>query len=160
MVMGMAYGMVGPDDARDLAQNIFVEAYKSLSRFRRESSFKTWLTRLSLNQIAKHWRWKRVHQTVPLETRDDSGEKTTWMEIPDGSPGPEAVLENRESYERIAQAIQNLPVEYRETAVLRFSESLSYHEIAEVLGCSLGTVKSRLHNAKVLLIRAIKGEIL
>ncbi len=139
MVQVMAYGMVGSADAQDVAQETFLEAYTSLSRFRRESSFKTWVTRILMHRAANFIRRRATRATYPLDT---------YLEIPDPSSGPVLAAEKNERDEMVQTAIARLPVEYREALVLRVSQGLSYEEIAAVLECAVGTVKSRLHNAR------------
>lgn len=134
-------------DAEDLAQEAFLKVFRSLDSFRGESSFSTWLYRITRNTCLD-WLRRRKVSTVSL---DDS------LETPDGSmprqlqsktPGPDEILEQKEALSRIQAAISSLPEEYRLAAVLRDVMGFTYEETAEIMECSLGTVKSRIHRAR------------
>jgi len=152
-VYNLAYRMSRDrEDAFDLAQEVFLKVYRALPRFRGNSSFSTWLYRITSNTCLdlarKH---KRVPNTISL---DDPVETTTGelrRQVADSSSEPERTAVRAEAASEIMTAISALPAEQRLSIVYRELEGLSYEEIAEALGCSLGTVKSRISRARAAL---------
>jgi len=133
-------------DAEDLAQETFVVALSQMSSFRRQAGMYTWLVGIALN-LARQFRRKKgwvAARKHPLRATFASRDQ-----------GPEAQAETRESTELVRQAIAGLPLKYRSVLLLRELEGLSYKEIARVLGCSIGTVESRLFRARERLRRRI-----
>ena len=150
-VYNLALRMCGnPDDAFDLAQESFFRAWRGLSGFQQESTFSTWLFRLSSNVCLDWLRAKKRRPTVSLTTLDDE-EQEVQLELPDPGPGPEALLLAAEDREALAGAMNQLPVEYRQILTLRAVDDLSYIQIAEILRLKEGTVKSRLSRARLAL---------
>lgn len=130
------------DDAQDVAQETFIRAFRCIRSFRGTSSFATWLHRIAIN-TARNW------------IRSSRREKEMFV-LPDeryfGNEGrPDEMLLARERTLAITQALSKLPVHYREVIILRHYDELSYEEIAEVLQTPIGTVKSRLAKARMLL---------
>ncbi len=135
------------EDAWDTSQEVFVKALRSLGRFRGDSSFKTWLLRITANQC-KDFLKKRRLKTVSL---DNPGSQESVSRL----PGPDKALEASETGAAILAALDTLPAKQRAAFVLREFESMSYAEMAEVMRCSQGTVMSRLHHARKRLQRAL-----
>jgi len=146
----MIYGMVqNEQDAWDLAQEGFLKAWRSIHRFKGESSFYTWLYRIMTNVTIDSLRRKGVHGETEFDdavrTADvDPASRTT----PSAAPLPHRKLEQNEIRERIGEAIAKLTSEHRAVIVMKELEDLQYNEIAEILGCSIGTVMSRLFYAR------------
>ena len=150
-IFNTMYALVGDrDDADDLAQEIFVRAYQALAHFRGRSQFYTWLYRIGINC------WKDWAKS-PRNTRQ---RKDLWASIEDydapseGGAGPiatDAEVENRELQDILEQALARLPARQRAAVVLREIDGLDYEGIARTLGCSVGTVKSRLFRARARL---------
>jgi RNA polymerase sigma-70 factor (ECF subfamily) len=133
-------------DALDLCQDIFVKAYESLSSFKGEARFKTWLTRIASNTCVDFFRHARVRrageldeQTMDTDLRTQGGR---------ANPRPSEGLEREEIQEAVDAAVAQLSPEHREVFVLNAVEGLTYQEIAEAVGCPVGTVMSRLHYAR------------
>lgn len=127
-------------EAEDLLQNTFLKAYRALAGFRFEASFKTWILRIAHNECTDALR--RSHpDMVPIEDLLGSQEEIDHSRLPD-----DLHLQS-ERQEVLAQVLLELSPKLRTVVVLRYVELLSYEEIAEVLGCSVGTVSSRLHRA-------------
>jgi RNA polymerase sigma-70 factor, ECF subfamily len=149
-VFTMIYGMVqNEQDAWDLAQEGFLKAWKSIHRFKGESSFYTWLYRIMTNVTIDSLRRKGIRGEAEFDDRIapvnvEPGSRTT----PSSSPLPNKKLEYREIRERINEAIAKLSPEHRAVIVMKEIEDLQYSEIAEILSCSLGTVMSRLFYAR------------
>jgi RNA polymerase sigma-70 factor (ECF subfamily) len=130
----MLYGMVrNENDAWDLAQEGFLQAWRSIHKFEGRSSFYTWLYRLTVNLAIDSLRRKGRRVEVEL---DDA--------IPSSLPSPRANYGRTEISEHINKALAQLSPEHRAVIVLKEIEDLQYHEIAEILGISVGTVMSRL----------------
>jgi RNA polymerase sigma-70 factor (ECF subfamily) len=152
MAFNLAYRFLGNyEDAGDLAQEAFVRVYKHLKRFKGDCSFKTWLYKIVLNLSRNQYRWKKRRGEFVKVSIDNPGRETnphSW-EIPDGTLSVETEVRRKEIRRRIQESLSELPREYREILVLRHLEDLSYSEIARLLGCAEGTIKSRLHRARI-----------
>jgi len=146
-----------PVEAEDIAQEAFVKAYRNLPSFRGASSFQTWLYRIASNlTIDAVRRRRRRDNTFSLDAPVDSEEGQMARELEDTSlPGPVGDLETAELQGQVHEAIQQLSPKLRSVVVLYELQGLSYEEIAEILGCPLGTVKSRLFNARM----ELKGKL-
>ena len=150
-VFSMIYNMVhNEQDAWDLAQDSFVKAWKSIQRFRGHSSFYTWLYRIVMNVTID---WMRRKQVKAGSTEFD--DTTRLKEIdPASKTAPKAdalpyeTMQRNEIQTRIDQAIAQLTPEHRAVILMKEIEEMQYHEIAETLGCSIGTVMSRLFYAR------------
>jgi len=141
------YSMVGDrDEADDLAQEVFVKALRSLHLFRGQSQFYTWLYRIAVNRCLDHLKARRLRVYV----RENDGEVDAAVlnaKIPVGKETDQEASQN-EMQAILEMALSNIPEEYRIAFVLREIDDLTYEEISEVLGCSVGTVKSRLFRAR------------
>jgi RNA polymerase sigma-70 factor (ECF subfamily) len=146
----MIYGMVqNEQDAWDLAQEGFLKAWRSIHRFKGESSFYTWLYRIMTNVTIDSLRRKGIHGESEFDDRIapanvEPGSRTT----PSSVPLPHKKLEQIEIRQRIDDAISKLSPEHRAVIVMKEIEDLQYSEIAEILNCSIGTVMSRLFYAR------------
>jgi len=141
-VLQLIYSMVNDvEDAKDVYQEVFMRAYRALPRFRFGSGFYTWLHRIAINACINYRRRRRTH--YPLEESTD--ENTTWELLPasDGRNPEEASL-NEELARTIDAAIDALPPKLRAVFVLRHYHGYKLSEIAAILKCSEGTVKSYL----------------
>ena len=132
-----------PDDALDLTQETFLRAYQGIERWRPEALFRTWLFRIARNQAFDRLRRDRRVEFIELEQDAD---------IASGAPGPDALLEARQSFHLLEQALVRLPAQHREILLLREIEEMSYDDIAMVLDLNIGTVKSRIARARSALL--------
>ncbi len=146
----MIYHLVhNEQDAWDLAQDGFVKAWKSLDRFRFQSSFYTWLYRIMTNVAIDFLRKKQIQSgqefddTIGLQDLEPGSDLA-----PKSGPLPLQKMERAELRQRIDAAIARLSPEHRTVILLKEMEDLQYHEIAETVGCSIGTVMSRLFYAR------------
>jgi RNA polymerase sigma-70 factor (ECF subfamily) len=142
-----------PEDARDVAQEAFLSAFRNLKKFRGRSQFFTWLYRIALNHALDLKRRAKTSRALP--EAEDSAHPN---EPPDRSvsASPDWHLQRREEDERLQQALAKLSSEYRLVLILRDMDELSYEEIAEVLDIPIGTVRSRLHRARLELRRLLE----
>jgi RNA polymerase sigma-70 factor (ECF subfamily) len=140
------------DLVQDIAQETFIRAYRALPQFRAESAFYTWLYRIAVNTAKKALVELKRDPLLPEHARggfDDDGEETSRLEnaLSDGET-PEAVLAGKEVAAAVNAAIADLSEELRQAVTLREIEGLSYEEIAEVMNCPIGTVRSRIFRAR------------
>lgn len=153
-IYSLALRMTGnPEDGADLAQEAFLKAWRSLSAFQEESSFSTWLYRLTSNLcidfLRKEKRRKAAVTTVSLDGDDE--DDAPPVEVPDHRFTPETEVERRELRAAMSRALHSLSDEHRRILILREVEGLSYTEIAAVLELEEGTVKSRIARARISL---------
>lgn len=159
--IAIAVGLLGnPEDARDLVQQAFLKAYRSLGSFRGQSSFYTWLYRILVNLSIDFSRkaYRRAEQGM-----DDANLLDTFAQRSSASPddylghldGPEQRVQRMELRKRLESALESLSSEHRTVIILREIEGLSYSEISDAVGCSKGTVMSRLHHARKRLQKAL-----
>ena len=134
------------EEAWDVAQEAFVRAFHSLPSFRGQSAFYTWLFRITVNVATDRHRQRGAQARAfgPERVTEEEWARTT----PDPGGGPEQQAARKEQRERIRRALDALPPKARTIIMLSDVEGLSYREIAEVLNCPIGTVMSRLHNAR------------
>jgi RNA polymerase sigma-70 factor (ECF subfamily) len=148
-----------PDESLDVAQDAFLKVFRNLSRFQGKSSFYTWLYRITFNLAIDRTRSRKRRKAISLDAISDESSEQQPLDVPDGSAGPGQVAGEKELEERINQAIDRLPPKHRQAVLLREIEGLSYQEIAEVAGCSVGTVMSRLHYAREKLKEKIRSYV-
>ncbi len=143
-VMGVATRMLGDrGEAEDLAQDVFVKVYRGLPGFQGASLFSTWLFRITANSCLNQRRRRRP------ETQISDGADDPELTLSDPSSDPHHLLEQKELKIVLEKTIQSLPEEQRIVLILRDIEGLSYEAIAASLGLELGTVRSRLHRARL-----------
>lgn len=145
-------------DVEDLVQEIFTKAFTSLSTFKSEFSFSTWLYKIATNHCIDHIR-KRKISTYSLDEELELEEDTVHREIPDWSKTPDYELLRKEKNEIIHQVINSLPEHYRKVIILRHFEDKSYEEIAKELKLPIGTVKVHLFRARELLYKKLKDKL-
>lgn len=151
-VYNLALRMSGSeDDAFDLAQESFIRAWRSLGSFQFESSFSTWLFRLSSNICLDYIRARKRRAAVSLTVLGEEDDAETQLDLPDPSMTPEEAVLAAEEKELLVRALNSLPADQRQIITLRAINDLSYTEIAEILGIQEGTVKSRLSRARAML---------
>lgn len=150
-----AYGLLGSkQDAEEVVQDAFVRAFRALGNFRGDSSFETWMHRITINLARNKFHWNRRRgegqMTSISRVSEDDGEQRDLL-FPDDHLRPDFSLENSEIEVNIMKGLLSLPESLRETMVLRHISDLPYEKIAEQLDCKVGTVKSRLARGRELL---------
>jgi RNA polymerase sigma-70 factor (ECF subfamily) len=144
-VYNLILGMLGDtSDAADGAQEVFLKAFRGIRNFRQGSSLKTWLYRIAIREALNHKRWFKRHlqKNVSIDAEPEEGH--AHMEIEDHGATPFDQLAAMEIQVAVRGALQQVPDVFRGAVILRDLEGLSYEEVAEVLECSIGTVKSRI----------------
>ena len=160
-IYARAYSMMrSEDDAIDLSQEAWVKGWQRLAQFHGESSFATWMTRIVINLCLDQLRKQKRHREESIEEMD---EETGGVErqMPVVTANPTAGLEREELRKRIDQALGQLSNEHRTVLVLHEFQEMEYKEIAKTMGCSIGTVMSRLFYARrkmAALLADMKGQ--
>jgi len=142
----LVYKMLGGAyEADDVSQDVFLKAYRSIKDFRSQSSFSTWLTQITINQCINH-----------LKNRNRFKFLSFGLSSKRRSVEPQIVAERNEKHEKVYQVVNSLPIKQKTVIILHYFENYSCEEIAEVLKCSIGTVKSRLYYARMELKEKLK----
>jgi len=152
-VYGVVYNLTSNrEDAADLTQDAFIKAFQSIQRFQGQSSFFTWIYRIAINSTLSHLRKNRVRSFFSLEriNSDEPVSRELIAALTDKT-GADRETFARELQEKLNEAMQKLSIKHRTVVTLFEIDGLSHQEIAEVMDCSVGTVRSRLHYAKQLL---------
>jgi RNA polymerase sigma-70 factor (ECF subfamily) len=147
--------LVGDADAPDVAQESFIKAYRALKAFRGQSAFYTWLYRIGINTAKNHLvaRGRRPSgQDIDVADAELYGHMEQMSDV----ETPEAILLSEEIKRKVGEAIAKLPADLRQAITLRELEGLSYEEIAEVMDCPIGTVRSRIFRAREAIDDVIK----
>lgn len=144
-VANIAFSLLGDrEDALDAAQEVFIKVYKSIDTFRGESSVSTWIFRITKNVCTDFLR-KRKATVISLDDDKDDEQK---LEIADDTHSPEEIFDRKTKVDAVRTAIASLEENHRTVITLFDINGLSYEEIAAILSCPVGTVKSRLYRAR------------
>jgi RNA polymerase sigma-70 factor, ECF subfamily len=135
-----------PQDANDMAQEVFLKAYKAIGRFRGDSSFSTWLYRIAVNTCLNFRSGRRPEGEELSDT------------VPDGRAGALTLLEKEEQAHRVRAAVSRLPEKQRATLILKIYHELTHEEVAGIVGASVGTVKANLFHALGNLKKMLQAE--
>jgi RNA polymerase sigma-70 factor (ECF subfamily) len=127
----------------DLSQDAFVKAFRSIRTYKEGLSFYPWFYAILRNTCFSYLRRRKVRKESSLDAARDAG-----FDVPDRAPGPAASLELKETRSLVLRELRNLDPGHREILLLRHYEDLTYKQIAEILGCPIGTVMSRLYAAR------------
>jgi len=159
-IYSLVYGMTSNrEDAQDILQEVFIKAYRSIGRFRGTASFYTWIYRIAVNHTI-NYRKKRTRQAaLSLNEMDDSIEKDPVFERLQVFHGPRHEVSVSELHEKLNKALQTLSDKHRTVVVMHDMEGVPHEEIAKMLRCSTGTVRSRLFYARRLLQQELKDYV-
>ena len=156
-IYNLCYRMVrNPEDARDLAQEVFIKVFSLLDRYDESYAFSSWLFRIATNHCIDYLRRNRL-RFISLDASIGPEGEEFELQLPDSGPTPETVLQRKEALERLEEVIADLPPHYTVITLLRHDQQLSYEEIAEVLDLPLGTVKARIHRARNMIQAMLKA---
>jgi RNA polymerase sigma-70 factor (ECF subfamily) len=156
----IARNLRDPADAADVTQEVFVKVFRNISGFCGDSSLRTWIYRIALNEASNQRRWwnrhKRQELTIDAQQENDEGETFSLADaLQTSEASPFDCAARAQIRERVAAALSALPEAFRTVVVLREIEGLGYEEIAEILQINLGTVKSRLTRGRAALRAAL-----
>jgi RNA polymerase sigma-70 factor (ECF subfamily) len=158
----IAFRVLGDhEDAAEVAQDAFVRIYRSVNDFRGDCEFTTWLHQIVVNLAHnKHRWWKRRGRqaSVSLDVAVETADGEMPRQVADGTDAPDVHTMKAEFIELLGRRIEELPQKFRDVLVLRNVDNLSYEQIADVLGWSIGTVKSRIARAREALRESMKDE--
>lgn len=160
-VYALAFRLLNdPSEAGDVVQEVFLKVFRNIGSFRGQSTLKTWIYRITVNEAHNARRWFFRHRRREVELDTDPDESRHWKEaIPDRHRSPYEEAVDREQLRMIEAALEKINPIFREAVVLRDITDLSYEEIAEVLGVSLGTVKSRILRGREALREELAGKM-
>jgi len=150
-VYRIAYGVVRQrEEALDVVQEVFIKLFRSIQNFKGRSHFYTYLYRMAINTSIDH---KRKAGKQFVSSLDEEG---SFEPSDEADKGPEKILLQKELEEKVRQAMDKLPDEQKAAIIFRDVEGLSYQEMAEAMGCSIGTVMSRLHYGRKRMQESLK----
>ncbi len=162
-VFAVALRMLGDrDEAEDIAQDVFVRAYRAIGAFRGEAKLSTWLVSITMNLCRNRRRWWARRKRLIVASLDDpveTEEGSLGQEVADPSPGTAQVAVGREQQQFLMEALQALDEASRAVIVLRDVQGYAYEEIARMMSCQVGTVKSRLNRARLKLRALLDGKL-
>lgn len=147
------------EDASDLTQDSMIRAFQSISSFKRKSSFYTWLYRIAVNTSLAHLRRNRLRRFFSFEQMHEDGIPPEMLDTLVSHSGSDRRTMLKELQEKLNEALQSLSHKHRTVVVLHEVEGLDHADIAEIMNCSVGTVRSRLHYAKQQLQAALQAYI-
>jgi RNA polymerase sigma-70 factor, ECF subfamily len=151
-VYNLVYGILSDAaDAADVTQEVFLRVFRGIRGFRRSSSLKTWLYRVSVRQALNHRRWCWRHHRQQVSIDADGPEHGPAGDLEDGEATPFEQCAAREIENKVRRALGEVPPVFRSAVILRDLEGLSYEEVAEILEVSVGTVKSRILRGRRML---------
>jgi RNA polymerase sigma-70 factor (ECF subfamily) len=151
-IFHVAYRMLGDSaEASDVVQEIFLKVFRNIAGFKGEAALKTWIFKIAFSEILNRLRWwKRRYRfaTMSLDEQPNGSGSNPGQNVASAGPTPEQALQSKEEEIAIQEALGKLSKDHRSIIVLRDIEGFSYTEIADVLGVSIGTVKSRIARAR------------
>jgi len=158
-VYNLAYRLIPDrDDAMDITQEVFLKAFQALPKFRGDSRFSTWLHRVCVNACLDFLRRKQRTQTYSLDEPINLKESSVVREVRDDSGSVEDVIETKSLTESVLMALNSVDEAHRTVIALSDIRGYSYQEIADMLGISIGTVKSRLHRGRMAIRKLLPAE--
>ncbi len=156
-VYKMVYLMLwNKEDSEDITQEAFFQVYKSIQTLRENRSFYSWLYNIALNLSTDHIRRKKGVRFLSLSRQFGGSPETLDIEIADWSKNSAQLFQKKETRITVRKAVESLSPKYRMVLILKYFQDLSYEEIAQTLRCPVGTVRSRIHNAKRRLEQILK----
>jgi RNA polymerase sigma-70 factor (ECF subfamily) len=160
-VYNLVYRLLnGPADAGDVVQEVFLKVFRNIQSFRSEASLKTWIYRIAVNEAYNHRRWFFRHKRQEVELEGERETSPSYREtLPDAARSPYELALDREKRALIESALERINPDFRAAVVLRDVEGMSYEEVSDVLGISMGTVKSRILRGREALRQELAGRL-
>ncbi len=158
-VYNIAYRMFHhEEDAKDISQEVWIKVYKSLSKFEENANFTTWIYRIAVNTCIDEIRRRKGKETYSVDESVETEKGPIAKQYRDSKPTPEEQYLKKESAEIMQKMINTLSEEHKTLVILRDIQGFSYGEIAEIIPCSMGTVKSRLARARTQLKKMLSKQ--
>ncbi len=148
-----------PSDASDIVQEVFLKVFRNVGKFRGNSSLKTWIYRIAVNEAYNHRRWFSRHQRQEVALGREDGVPSYEDSLADPGRTPFDQAADHETRALVEKSLEQLNPKFRAAVILRDIEDLSYEEIAAVLDISLGTVKSRILRGRESLRKILEGRL-
>ena len=159
-VYNLVYRLMNdPSDVSDIVQEVFLKVFKNIGSFRGNSSLKTWIYRIAVNEAYNHRRWFCRHQRREVALGPEEGVRSYADSLADPSRTPFDQAADHETFALVEAALDKMNPKFRAVVVLRDIEDLSYEEIATVLNVSIGTVKSRILRGREALRKILEGRL-
>jgi RNA polymerase sigma-70 factor, ECF subfamily len=148
-----------PSDSSDVVQEVFLKVFRNIGSFRGQSSLKTWVYRIAVNEAHNHRRWFCRHRKQEIGLERDDDERSYQETLSDPGRTPFQIAADEEAHHILEDAMQNLNPTFRAAVVLRDLEDMSYEDIADILQINLGTVKSRIMRGREALRHALSARL-
>lgn len=160
-VYNLVYRLLAdPGESYDVVQEVFLKIFRNIATFRSQSSLKTWIYRIAVNEVHNYRRWFYRHRRQEVVLEDESeGGKNFGDTVPDRGRSPYDYALDGEKRVMIEDALAHINPMFRAAVVLRDVEDLSYEEIADILDISMGTVKSRITRGREAMRRQLEGRL-
>jgi RNA polymerase sigma-70 factor, ECF subfamily len=160
-IYNLVYRLINdPADTSDVVQEVFLKVFRSIDHFRGQSSLKTWIYRIAINEAYNHRRWFSRHRKQEVALEPETESTRPWLDsICDPARDPYELALNEERHQLIESALREINSDFRAAVVLRDLEDMSYEEISDVLEISLGTVKSRILRGRDSLRRVLVSQV-
>ncbi len=160
-IYNLCYRLINdPADAADVVQEVFLKVFRSIDHFRGQSTLKTWIYRIAVNEAYNQRRWFSRHRRQEVGLDEEDQASRPWLDsIADPARDPYELALNQERHQLIESSLREINADFRAAVVLRDLEDLSYEEIADVLQISLGTVKSRILRGRDSLRRVLAAQM-
>lgn len=146
------------EDAMDISQEVFIKIFRSLESFKGNSSFDTWVYRMTVNLCLDELRKRKNKNVISIDESFPSEDGDFKKQFDDKSPGPDVLAERKETKRIIEDAVNSLNEEHRTAIILRDIQGFSYEEVARLINCPEGTVKSRINRARQALRNILFGK--
>lgn len=147
------------DDAADIGQETFVRIFQNRSRFDPKQRFSTWLYAIASNLVKDRFRWRTRHPQLSMDVESSEGQSSMRESLPDRKASPSDAVQQEERSEIVRRAVAELPEELRLPLILAEYEEKSQAEIAEIIGCSVKAVETRIYRARQRLRISLSGLI-
>lgn len=151
--------MDNPADASDVVQEVFLKVFRNIASFRGNSSLKTWIYRIAVNEAYNHRRWFHRHRRREIGLELEEGTRSLQDTLSDPGRSPFDLAAGRETRALVEEALSGVNPVFRAAVILRDVEDMNYEEVAEILEISIGTVKSRILRGREAVRKALSGRL-
>jgi len=158
-IYNIAYRLSGNEaDASDMTQEVLIKIFRHIGSFSGNSKFSTWVYRVATNTCLDELKKIKRRSTYSLDAELDTGENEVVVQVRDEAPTPDIAAEQKELSAAVGKAIKRLSPDHSAVVILRDIQGMSYEEVAKILNCSVGTVKSRLNRGRAQLKKILEKD--